>query len=242
MVVIFSTICQAQTITIAADPWPPYNGIAGSAEPGYGIELAKKIYGEAGYEIIYINIPWARAVPETRQGNFNAIIGANIEDAPDFIFPEEEFGISKRALWALKGTAWRFNGMDSLKSVKIGAIQDYSYGKQFNDFFRKNKNLVDYVHGENALLLNISKLLTGRINVIIENRNVFLYTVKKLGVSDRIINVGSEVSSDKVYIAFSPGIKESKKYAAIFTRGIRKMQQNGDLKKILEKYGLEYWK
>lgn len=231
-----------KTITIVADPWPPYNGEANSSEPGYGIEIAKKVYALAGYRVEYINIPWSRAILKTREGVYNAIIGANIEDAPDFIFPEEEFGVSKRNLWARKGASWRFKGMDSLQGVRIGAIKDYAYGERFNKFFKTNQALVEYVHGENALSLNISKLLEKRIDVTIENKNVFLYTAKKMGVSDQIISVGSEVSSDKLYIAFSPKIKQSPEYARIFTKGIRKLIQTGEIEIILEKYGLEYWK
>jgi polar amino acid transport system substrate-binding protein len=46
----------------------------------------------------------------------------------------------------------------------------------------------------------------------------------------------------KVYIAFSPGNKNSIDYAQILSDGILEMRSNGHLGRILFKYGLQDWK
>ncbi|MCD4720459.1 MAG: transporter substrate-binding domain-containing protein [Desulfobacula sp.] len=240
--IVVAVPATAGTITIVADAWPPYNGLPNTSEPGYGIEIAHQVFKAAGYTVDYKIVPWNRAIIDTREGKYNAIIGANIEDAPDFIFSEEEFGVSKRDFWARKGSSWRFTGIESLLKVRIGAIKDYSYGKELDKFFKKNKELVQYVYGQDPLVQNIKKLLSGRIDITVENKNVFLQKAKKMGVSSQIISVGGSGSIDNLYIAFSPKIAKSREYAEIFTKGIRKLKDSGKLEKILAKYGLEYWK
>lgn len=235
-------VSMADTIIIVADAWPPYNGIPGSPEPGYGIEVARIIFEKHGHQVVYRLEPWNRAVLETRSGKFTAVIGANIEDAPDFIFPEEEFGVSRRDFWVLADSPWRFTGERSLLAVRIGAIKGYSYGENMDRFFRDHPRRVEYVFGADPLGQNIQKLLRERIDTTIENRNVFLQKIKKMGLRDRIISAGSSGSVDNLYIAFSPNNDRSGQYAALFTEGIRRLKENGELDAILSRYGLEYWK
>lgn len=44
-----------------------------------------------------------------------------------------------------------------------------------------------------------------------------------------------------VYMAFSPKGNNSKKYAAILSKGMIEIRENGTLKEILAKYGLKDW-
>lgn len=241
---LFSITSFAETITIVADEWPPYNGEPESELPGYGIEIAKKVFEEAGHKIEYKIVPWARALKETKAGKYTALIGATKDEVPDYIFPDEEFGISENSFFIKKGKDWEFKGVDSLKSVKIGLIKGYAYGESLDAFFELNKKNSDYVHGKDPLLLNIKKLLAGRIDVIVEDRNVFAQKLKEMGITDKIVRAKSvkDQTDSRIYIAFTPKNKNSKEYAEIFTKGIRRLKKSGDLQKILDKYGLKYWK
>lgn len=233
---------MADQITIVADEWPPYNGKPNSTEPGYGIEIAKHVFEATGHVVIYKVMPWRRSIIESRRGNYNAIIGAVKEESPDFIFPEEEFGVSTIAFFAKKGSTWEYKGLESLLTVKIGLISDYSYSAELDEFFNANKNIVQYVYGVDAFEKNIRKLLLGRFDVLVADPNVLFHKAKKMGVSHQIVEVGNTNIADNLYIAFSPKIAKSIEYAEIFTKGLRKLKDSGELEKILAKYGLAYWK
>jgi polar amino acid transport system substrate-binding protein len=238
----FTTTGSAAEIIIVADQWPPYCGKAGSTCPGCGVEIAQKVYEAAGNTFKYMNIPWTRAIIETREGNYNAIIGAYKEEAPDFVFPEEEFGVSRYAFYAKRGSLWTYTGIESLQSKKIGLIKGYSYGEELNVYFEKNSQRVQYVSGHDPLYQNIMKLLAGRFDTLIAGQNVMTYKIKEMGVVGEVINVGVTDISGNLYIAFSPRITKSVKYAEIFSEGIRNLKKSGELDQILERYGLHYWK
>jgi len=242
--IISTTLTIADEITIVADEWAPYNGDPNSKELGYGIDIAKHVYEAAGHKVIYKILPWNRAIKEAREGNFNAIIGALREDAPDFIFPEEEFGVSENAFFVRKGVSWKFSGVESLQAVKIGLIKDYSYGVALDKFFKGNKKIAKYVYGTDPLAKNINKLLANRLDVLIDDPNVVLQKAMKMGVSDQIVKAESEKDTEdnRIYIAFSPKNMKSKEYAEILSKGIRRLKASGELEAILAKYGLEYWK
>jgi len=238
----YSTCAMADEITIVADNWCPYNCEPASSEPGYGVEIAKHVFEAAGHVVKYEILPWDRAIQEVREGKYTAIIGASKEDTRDFVFPEEEFGISKVVFFAKKGSPWRFKGIKSLSTVKIGLVKDYSYGDALDTFFKENPIGIRYAEGDDPYSINIKKLLEGGIDITAEDPNVILMKAKKMGVADQIIQVGDSGSEQKLYIAFSPSLAKSKEYAEILTNGIRELKRSGKLDKILAKYGLEYWK
>jgi len=239
---VVTTTAMSDQITIVADEWPPYNSIPNSKEPGYGIEIAKHVFEATGHTVVYKILPWHRSIIETRTGKYNAIIGAFKQEAPDFVFPEEEFGLSKNAFFARKGREWTYSGLESLQGMKIGIIKGYSYGEELDKYFKENPQQVQYVYSKDPLFQNIKKLLVGRLDVFIEDENVLLQKLKKMQVADKIVNAGFTGVSEKLYITFSPKIKKSKEYAEILTKGIRKLKESGELDKILAKYGLKYWK
>ena len=236
---------MADVLTIRADEWFPYNGLPESALPGYGIEIAREIFEETGYTIDYRTINWARAVKMTLAGQFNCVIGATSGDIPQAIFPEEAIGISHNAFFVKKGSKWKYEGIDSLKKVSLGIIKSYSYGGEVDTYIKtvSNPTQVQVVTGDTPLILNIKKLLAGRIDVIVEDQNVFQAKVIEMGVADRVelAGIGKEDKSNHLYIAFSPKDPKSKEYAKIFDDGLRELRTSGKLQEILDKYGLLDW-
>ncbi|SLM31960.1 ABC transporter, periplasmic domain [Desulfamplus magnetovallimortis] len=234
----------AETITIVADRWCPYNCKPDSDRPGYGIEAAKIIFERAGHTVDYSVVPWARALKHTSDGKYNAVIGAFIEDAPDFIFPENEIGVSQISFFVKKGNPWKYTGIESLESIKAGIILDYSYGENLDKYFssvKQNQSKVDITAGDNALISNIKKLDAGRIDAAIEDTNVFYHTAKQINMLDKVSIAGNS-HKEKLYIAFSPALSNSKQYADLLSEGINQLRDSGELKTILDKYGLIDWK
>lgn len=241
-ILLFGGGAGADTITLVADEWCPFNCEPGSDEPGYVIEIARKVFGEAGHSLSYEVLPWKRAVIMTRQGKYNGVIGAVREEAEDFIFPKEEIDRASTDFFVRKGDPWRFDGVDSLKKVRLGAILDYSYAAVLDEYIANNRNKVDLATGDDAIDRNLKKLVHGRIDVMLEQEVVVRYAAKRLGFSDKIEFAGNDNVYDPLYVAFSPADPKSPQYAAIFDKGIRKLRDSGELAKILARYGLTDWK
>jgi polar amino acid transport system substrate-binding protein len=239
------------TITINSDPWCPYNCAVGSDKPGYMIEVAKAIFEKAGYTIKYENMPWPRCIDFVQKGKIDAIVGATKGEAPECLFPDEEFGFTNICFFVKKGNAWQYNGIESVKQLRIGIQADYEYGATLDEYFAQHKNTpnVQEVSADEPLVLNIRKLLKDRIDAIPEDKSAFLYTAMLLGVSDQVALAGAtaiesqdDFESRKVYIAFAPGKPNSQAYAKLFSEGVREMRTSGALAQILAKYGLTDWK
>lgn len=234
----------AETLTIRADNWPPFNGNPKDAKAGYMIEALREIYGPLGHKIDYQLMSWDDSLASVRKGQFNAVVGASHDDAEDFVFPLESFGTSENTFFVLGKSNWTYNGIGSLGKIKLGVIEGYAYSDELDAYIKTNKKNSKVVisRGEEALALLINKLQTGKIDVVVEDASVMLYALMKLGLPPgQIKAAGLPHDSQELYIAFAPGHPASKGYAQQFDDGIRKLRASGKLQQILARYNLTDW-
>ncbi|MBN1906291.1 MAG: transporter substrate-binding domain-containing protein [Deltaproteobacteria bacterium] len=230
-------------ITLRADIWEPYNAEPESAKPGYMIEVVKAIFTRSGYTVDYQcnGWTWERSIEEAKQGRIDGIVGAAVDDAPDFVFPEETFINQQMTFFVKKGNTWRYKGIASLENIKLGVISGYAYADEVDEYIEKNsgKENIQAIKNANALELNIKKLDAGRIDATIEDASVFAMKAASMGMSGKFEEAGVVGEPDNITIAFSPVKKSSQKNAEVLSNGLKEMRASGELKKILDKYGLK---
>ena len=232
----------SDTVSIRADNWFPMNGDPKSATPGYMIELATQIFTEAGHTVDYRTMPWERAVKSVRSGEFDCVVGAYSEDAPDFIYPTASWGLDEAAFYVKKDESWRYTGLDSLAAIKLGLIGGYAYDEAFDNYIKENnKGNYQFIKGDNALENNIKKVLAGRLTATVESPVVMLAKLKEMGHQDKIIDAGKLGEAEDIFIACSPAKESSKALMKLVDEGTSKLRQSGELQKILDKYGLKDW-
>ena len=199
MLAVFAINLHAQTISIRADYWYPMNGDPTSEKPGYMIELAKAIFEPQGITVDYQLKPWSRSIQETRIGKSDCVVGAYKVSVPDFIFPKQHWGLDQTLFYTLANDDWRYLGdVRALDKRKMGVISDYSYGKKLDEIFIKIN--AQSAKGDNALETNIKKILTGRIDTMIESHYVMANKLMEMQLSDKIISAGDKYhQNSKVY-------------------------------------------
>lgn len=229
---------MAKEITIAADPWCPFNCDPGTEKPGYMVEIAKEVFEPLGYTVVYQTVNWSRALESTREGQFNAVFGASRDEAEGFIFPEQSQGGAGNAFFVNGSTAWSLNSHADLKGKKLGLIRDYDYGEVLG--IVGDEADIDYSSGDDALEKNVKKLAASRVDVVVEEANVFNYTAAELGLLGDV-KLAMADDADEVFIAFSPAKEESAQLAKDLDMGLTKLRESGRLAEILSRYGLSDW-
>lgn len=227
---------HADTITVVADEWCPYNCDPASDEPGFMIEIAKEVFRQAGHTLAYSIMDWDAAIEAARKGEYNAIVGAYKGDAPDFVFPDESLGTCETGLFVKQGDPWRFTGTNSLAGKKLGIIEGYSYDSMDEYLAAHKDQTVSFKTLEDML----AALSAGTVDVALEDPNVLsLFTMRNF-LDNAFVSAGSFGEGPApVYIAFSPANPKSADYAKILTDGIRAMRASGALADVMKKYGLK---
>jgi len=246
MAVFMSASAQAETVTLVADSWCPYNCDKASEKPGFIIEIAQKAFARQNITVEYSQIPWTRAIEETRKGKHTAIVGASRNDAPDFIYPSISQGFMQNAFYVKKDNPWRFKDISSLGAISLGAITDYSYSDEIDRYIKenaKNTKLIQATSGDDALQTNVRKLLANRIGALLEDRYVMQYHLLEKKLQDKVDEAGLAPTSKQndLFIAFSPSNPKSRKYAEMVAEETKALRASGELKEIMAKYGVTDW-
>lgn len=239
----------ADTISLRADIWPPYNATPGSDKPGYIVEIATEIWNNEGHQVDYSTIPWERAITEARTGNVDCILGALPDEVPDFVFHSLPLGLDQSTFYTRSANHWTYHAPAQLDDIRLGVIGGYSYDQGVVDehiasAIREGApgSLVQLMKGDNALEKNLQKLLSGRIDAIVGSATVVNYTVATLGMEGAVRPAGNIGVADNLYIACSPATRvESEQYTRQLDEGISRMRESGRLAEILERYGLHDW-
>lgn len=234
------TVALADTIVLQADVWCPYNCEPGAERPGYMVEIAQEVFGAAGHTVDYQVAPWTRALANVRSGMAQGAIGASETDAEGFVFPAQPLGVSANGFAVRKAQGWTYQGLESLSGHQVGVIQDYSYGEELDTWIAANAGQVQALSGDDALDMNLRKLIAGRVDAVLDDVNVLSYAVRTGGLGDEVV-VQKTAKAQPVSIAFTPGAATSDTYAALLADGIVTLRESGRLAEILSAYGLSDW-
>ncbi len=234
----------AETISIRADPWLPYNGLGNKPPSGYMIDLADKIARSNGHSIDYANMPWDDALGAVRKGEYDCVVGAAHDDADDFMFPDASWGKSQNGFYTMAESSWRYTGMESLESIRLAVIDGYSYSDELDAYIEAHRNdgKVVVISGiRRATMSAVSQLVAKKADAFVEDANVMQQTLNTMEMSKRVLNRGTLDALTDVYIACTPSKPLGKVLAKQFSDGLVKLRASGELQKILDGYGLKDW-
>ena len=240
--VLTASFATAATITVRTDPWPPYTDEPGD-KSGYMTEVAEAIFTARGHKVDYQIMPWSRALDAVQKGTYDAVLGTDPSESPDFVFPEQDLGVSQNGFYVKKGNAWKYSGGDSFKEVRVGVIDGYGYFPELDSYLESYKGKKLFVAtGDDALPKLLKMLKAGRLDAVIDNMNVMAVTLEENKLADDIVLAGIVDDVDSLYMAFTPAKESSKEYSKIFDEGLAELRSSGKLQEILSRYGLVDWK
>ncbi|ODM33107.1 ABC transporter substrate-binding protein [Marinobacter adhaerens] len=231
-----------QRVVIAADPWCPHNCEAGSEHEGYMIDIAREAFSLAGIDVEYVNMSWARALQQARDGYIDAVVGALPGDAPDFVFPDAATGYSTIALYTHPDNDWQYGGIESLSELTLLAINGYAYSPVLNRYIERHQDDPERVwilSGPAPLSRAIELLHQQRSDVFPEDRYVMNWQLQQEGDTESL-RMAAVIHESPIYVAFSPVGRDSTQLATLLSEGARALQRSGRVSEILARYGVSW--
>lgn len=231
-----------QSVVIAADPWCPHNCKAGEDQEGYMIDIAREAFAMAGLDVEYVNMSWARALQQVRDGYIDAVVGALPGDAADFVFPEAALGYSRIALYTHPDNNWQYSGIESLSGFTLLAINGYAYSPELDAYIASHYDDPERVwilSGPAPLSRAIELLHQRRSDAFPEDRYVMDWQLEQDGTSGSLRMV-TVIHESPLYIAFSPVGNDSDQLATLLSEGTLAMQGTGRVAEIMARYGLSW--
>lgn len=232
---------QAQQVIMLADPWMPYNGDPNAAKPGYMIELVRSILIQHDHSLHYEIRPWHQALADTVAGKADCLIATTRESEHGLLFPARAWGADSTAIYVRSHDPWRYNGHASLEGRQIGTIKGYNYADELEKHFAHSPSSAHPADGIDALEHNLKRLLAGELDSVVENPTVMAYTLAQLGLREKVRHAGVIGLPNALYIACNPNRPNAQQYLKWLDEGLEDMRLSGQLKEVLDAYGVEDW-
>jgi len=239
---LVNTILADKIIKIAAYEQEPYIGNS-LPQKGYVYELVNKIFKSYGYKVTIQFLPLARAQVMAENGEVDAIMPVYYDKNKENLliysnsFKGNTVSILKNK--TLKPTIKNINSisinnyLQSLQSYKFGVRNGFITATEFD----KQSLKKEYATSD---LQNILKLESKRVDLVIIDKysaadilsKELPHLIGKLDLLER------PLVSNNFYIAFSKKSKDYSQKLKDFNEGLKKMVNNGEYNKILEKNGI----
>jgi polar amino acid transport system substrate-binding protein len=232
---IISILCcftvSAKTIQIASDVWCPY---ICETQPGYLVEIAQRAFETQGEQVIFVPMPFNRALKEAKSGNIDAVLAISPSAATeyDLLTGETIVGQVSNDFFVVNHNPWTYKKLSDLSSQSISVIKGYDYGQILASYLTTHPQ-VSWSVGEDPLSMNIIRMIKGRHQITVGNRYVIEYTARQLKLADKIKYAGSMAETINLYVGFN--INQQAKQQQ-FDLGVKVLKASGEYQKILDKY------
>jgi len=238
LAVLFASQVFSEPLQLVTLQYPPYEYEEEGELKGFIAAIVKEVFKRIDQPINIKVYPFARALNMIHDGNADAIFTAakNPERETFADFPKEILIDQRMSLFVSTNSTLTFDGdLNKLRQYRFGVINGYRYGNIFDDAVKNG--ILPNIDQTDSAESNIKKLVVGRFDFMMSNREQALFTIKALGFSDAVRELKPEVQIIPSYLAFSRkrnlGTVREK-----FDSGLRKMKDDGTYERIIS----EYWK
>lgn len=204
-----------KTVVLTTDPEKP---------GGFLLELTVEAFKEVGYEPNVRFEPWARALDAAINGEVDGLLGCYYSDerAKKLTY-SDELGQSSTVFFSLASSNITYSTLQDLSKYTIGTVINSYYPPDFTAAtYLKIEPVSDYI-------VNMRKLLAGRIDLFAEKRLVVMSYLAGLPDSDanRVVELNPPLMVYKHYNAFSKAVPDAQQKLQDFNRGLQMIRDNG---------------
>jgi polar amino acid transport system substrate-binding protein len=249
--IIAAVILSCPLFTLAEDivfvndsaPYCPYT-ICDKGKDGYVLDVVNAIYKRHGYTVTIKNVPWNRALAIINAGQANGILGVTKNTSPKLIYPRTEIAQYVPAVFSLAANPWKYEGVDSLKKIHLGLVENYGNGEgnpELERYLAGKPENVTYIVADNAIAHLFLMIEAGHIDALIEDQSVATYILQNSGKATLFKHARVQRKIVFGYVGFSDNDQKSRHLADLFDEGMADLRRTGELKSILAAYGLTDW-
>jgi polar amino acid transport system substrate-binding protein len=217
-----------ETIKLAATEWCPYSC---STQEGGGIvaKYFREILKENNYKLEIVFLPWSRAIDHANKSIVDGLLTAVHSEAPKLKFTTTPTMNYRSCLFGLEASK-PIKSLEDLSKYKVGAIENYAYGNEIDQYISKNKKdkrKILLLNGDNPLNRLFSMLDKDRIDYFVEDSLVSHF---HFGAKAKEIFCFKE---KQFFMALSPKFLQQKKVLSILNKGLK---DKSKLDKIIEDF------
>jgi ABC-type amino acid transport substrate-binding protein len=227
---------KAEEVCMTSCDWAPYFS---KKLPAYGFsaEIIHEAFKRTGYTVTFKSYPWKRAVSKVDNGRCDAFFSAYYSEERNRNYAlSAPYAESPFYFCTLKNKNLVYKELRDLAPYRIGVVMGYTNTPEFDaaDYLKKDSASSD--------LLNIKKLIHGRVDLIVIDKYVAMYHLKNSpyfkNSASRVRFLEPPLKIMPVHAAFSKAVPGYEKKVRDFNSGLKEIKSDGTIEKILRKHGI----
>ncbi len=218
---------RAETWVVASeDSFPPYSFTRDGRRAGIDVEIVDAALKAIGVTPDHQPLPWSRVIRAVDTDQVDLafqFVGTSTRFAQWLMVPINR--VSRTVLVLPAGSSFTYAGLADLRGMTIGVVQGYRYDEAFDQASHFRRESAD----DN--LLNLKKLVAGRLDAIIGDQSTLHYLARENGLVGQIRYADQAVVEVPRYAAVP---KSRPDRARRFAQGMTLITENGTLDAILQ--------
>jgi polar amino acid transport system substrate-binding protein len=218
---------QAPRLYLATEAAAPHSMLDGKRVVGIGADTVREIMVRAGIDYTIELLPWKRAYTAALERSDACVFSTTRTPEREPLFTW--IGPIGEADWVLMARAdnrLRLNSLDDARSYRIGTYN----GDARDHYLRARGFKVDPAPND---LLNLRKLMAGRIDLWAASIRRGSATLTRMGYGDKVVPV-LVFKRIRVYLACNRGVPDA--LAARMNGALEAMERDGTMQGIVHRY------
>lgn len=226
-------------LLLVIDEWAPYTS-KNLEEYGMVSKIVALAMKEAGLEYEIQFKPWSRTLEMVKYGDaWGSFPWFYTKERAEFYYYSESIMTSntlvfyKKANNVIENPDIEIKSLDDLKAYEFGGVFGYFYESYLEDTKKQFK------YDLSSDLESAFRLLEGgKVDIIIEEEVVGWHLISNMfpGREHEFATFKNELSKEKFYLIVTKEDRLAKQKIEAFNKGLSKIKQSGEYKKILEVY------
>lgn len=198
---------------------------------GYSWDILRESFHASGYTIQLNITSWARAMKLYKAGKEDILFptGDNKERRKTFDYSQNSVNQANFVVYTPINSKIEWNGLSSLKGLKIGVKRDFNYGEKW----REAKGIKKY--DVNEILQGFKMLDTKRLDGFLGYEYNWDYALKQAKVKTKYKKLPSFDHTSEYLVALKSNPR-AKEILKAYDEGFEKLKKSGRLQKIKEKW------
>ena len=154
------------------------------------------------------------------------LYGGKTKKGKQTFYFQSQLSFLSTSLFQQKGKDFTWDKPADLAKYKIGGVVGYAYG--IEDLEKEGVVKIRRITNPDN---NYKKLVSGRLDFVLEDNDVGLETINRLGMSDKVVANAKALQSNSFHMIFPKKSARSVQLLEVFNRGLAKLKADGRLQK-----------
>ncbi|WP_028863602.1 substrate-binding periplasmic protein [Psychromonas aquimarina] len=236
--ILFSSFCYAdadKSIEMVTDQWPPYYG-ANMYNQGPVTEISRRVLNKLGYQAKVTFVPWKRALEHSKQGHYDAVLGAYFNNERSVFFWHSDAVASSRVvLFSYPENYKQASDLSAINGHSVCVINGYFYSDEFT-----SSSLISKIKS-NTLKHCFERLIARRVDYVAADKLVGQAILDEQFPGDRtkLTTLPIIISQQTIHILWSKKTPGNFQLNKSFNSTLQELKKSGEIEQIWQKHGFQ---